>query len=239
MISKPQISNIQDAKFIQSGEKDELGSGTNSLLILKEILDTVSGKQASSNVLLFEDELRRQTIFNEDFGIYQGAILRFRLNKFGATNQQNILEDINGIISVNETKGDTFGGSCFIQQMQFKQSNPVIAPDFTSVENKGRGYNIISCNYANSNLRLATTSSTNQVFPVTVINFLDWLNTVYFDQQGYSSQYSIQNNIQSRAVFDINLESTSELITRKYYSQINLINSISDQNRIFMPIRFC
>jgi hypothetical protein len=236
--SQAEIKNIQDGKVIEAGAFAALGSGTNSFLYFKKkFLDVSSGYQATSNVLLFESGLSNVSTANNDFGIYQSAILRLRVNKFGNINQQNILEDLNGVISVNETSGDTFGGNCFIQQMQFKQSI-LLGAGIAQLDNQGRGYNIISCNYANSNLRFYDTTASGAVFPVSTQSFATWLNTVFFDQQGYSSQYNIQNNIQSRAVFDVNLESTSELITRKYYSQINLINSISDQNRVFMPLDF-
>jgi hypothetical protein len=224
--------DIISAKFLGEGEGATLAP--NSSYVKRTFTDENDrGLKAASFVIQTTQSFFPRTI-NEDIGFaYQAAIFRQRNNKYGNINQQNILEDLNGVISVNETKGDAFGGSCFIQQMQFKQTAGNPAAPFG-----GKGYNIVSCNYANSNLRLAESSTTNQVFPVTVIDWLTWLKNQYFDQQGYSSQYNIQNNVQSRAVFDVNLEFNSELITRKYYSQINLINSISDQNRVFLPFDF-
>jgi len=239
MTNQVQLENILDSKLIQAGKTGVLNTPTTLTFSYtkRKFSDISSGFQATSNVCFFENDINNVSPTNEDFGIYQGAILRFRVEKFGAINQQNILEDLNAVISVNEIEVDAFGGNCFIQQMQFKQS-AILTSTVSELNNLGRGYNIISCNYANSNLRFWDTTAQGAVFPVSTQSFLDWLNTNFFDQQGYSSQYNIQNNIQSRAVFDANLETTSELITRKYYSQINLINSISDQNRVFMPLDF-
>lgn len=248
------LINIIDAKFLEAGSQTTLIGTPATVYIKRAFTDTstfVGGNKASSVIFRTQETLLQKTnqVINNANGTttpvntgiaYQAALFRKIVNKFGDINQQNIIEDLNGVISVNETKGDVFGGNCFIQQMQFKQSITVTnIPDASNTfKFGGRGYNLISCNYANANLRLAITSSTEQVFPVTVTSYTNWLKSDYFDQQGYSSQYSIQNNVQSRAVFDANLEANSNLITRKYYSQINLINSISDQNRIFMPLDF-
>ena len=92
--SKPEIKNIQDAKFISAGASDSVGSVNNTFKYFKKkFTDITNGYQASSNVLLFDNPLTNISPLNEDFGIYQGAILRFRTEKFGPINQQNILED--------------------------------------------------------------------------------------------------------------------------------------------------
>lgn len=237
MPTTAEIIDITDAKFLQAGSVVILDNTFiyNKLTFFN---DSSNGFKAESIVFCADSAFLKRTS-HVDIGLaYQSAIFRPLVNKFGNTNQQNILEDLNGVISVDQTEGDCFGGNCFIQQMQFKQSIPASSVSPVTYNFGGRGYNIVSCNYANSNLRFYDTTAVGAVFPVSTQNFSDWLDTLAFDQQGYSSQYNIQNNIQSRAVFDVNLESTSELITRKYYSQINLINSISDQNRIFMPLDF-
>jgi hypothetical protein len=196
------------------------------------------GREQSSPLIITAQDVQNNSI-NLDRGLYYAIYFRGRSNKYGTTIQNNVTIYCNAKVKVDESSCTIFGGDTFTQQMWLKKKY------FRDVTNTGGadGFNIISQNKNNTNLRLwdsSTASLANFVFPVTSTNDIAWLENDpdKNDQLISNPAYKVLNQVQAQAVYDPENQDTGEYLSRKYWSQFKPNNSAVDFFRIILPLDF-
>ena len=196
------------------------------------------GREQSSPLIITAQDVQNNSI-NLDRGLYYAIYFRGRSNKYGTTIQNNVTIYCNAKVKVDESSCTIFGGDTFTQQMWLKKKY------FRDVTNTGGadGFNIISQNKNNTNLRLwdsSTASLANFVFPVTSTNDIAWLENDpdKNDQLISNPAYKVLNQVQAQAVYDPENQDTGEYLSRKYWSQFKPNNSAVDFFRIILPFDF-
>lgn len=193
------------------------------------------GAGQASPVLVLDSDVQNNGI-QTDFGIYQALYFRPLSNKYGSTIANNVVEYTQSSVDVGVESVDVFGGDVFTQQTWLKKlgvklNNP----------NKGggAGFNIISQNRVNTNLRVWNpTDNTQLIFPLSTTNFVAWLESPVLDTIVQNSSYKIINQVQARVVYDPNNQDDGIYLTRKPYSDLKPNGSKIDFYRIFLPLNF-
>lgn len=168
-------------------------------------------------------------------GIYYSLIFRRKKDKYGDVDAFGNTVVFTGATAYKgETSVAVFGGDVFCQQTQFR--NFIRAEEID--EANAAAYNIISTNLVNTNLRAYDPAFPTQQFPIYPPIAADWMWSLAGDVYNQNTGYSIFNNVQASVVYDPQGNDLTNFITRKYYSQLNPNNAITDKYREFLPLDF-
>lgn len=197
------------------------------------------GREQTSPIIITSQEVQNNSTNPLDRGLYFAIYFRARANKYGSQIQNNVTLYCNSKLKNGESSCSVFGGDTFTQQMWLKKK---YFRDQT-LTGGAQGFNIISQNKNNTNLRLwdsSTASLANFVFPVTSTNDIAWLENDpdKNDQLISNPAYKVLNQVQAQAVYDPENQDTGEYLSRKYWSQFKPNNSAVDFFRIILPLDF-
>lgn len=197
------------------------------------------GREQTSPIIITSQEVQNNSTNPLDRGLYFAIYFRARANKYGSQIQNNVTLYCNSKLKNGESSCSVFGGDTFTQQMWLKKK---YFRDQT-LTGGAQGFNIISQNKNNTNLRLwdsSTASIANFVFPVTSTNDISWLENDpdKNDQLISNPAYKVLNQVQAQAVYDPENQDTGEYLSRKYWSQFKPNNSAVDFFRIILPLDF-
>jgi hypothetical protein len=232
-------ANIISSKIIETGGTDEI-SGID---ISKAPINFV-GISGSGN-LTGGDEYRSAFINIDsdivntgtatDNLIYSTIHFRRRSNKYGNLGSNNDVLYTGFFIESSVSNVLCFGGDVYTQQTWFRNRLPSI----TGQTGGSTGFNIISQNRLNTQLRtFDLTNTTNLLFPYSAGGFIAWLDSEELDQITKNAAYSVVKNQQYKAVFDPNAIDRSEFPTRIIASESSPNGSVKDFNRVFLPSVF-
>jgi hypothetical protein len=176
---------------------------------------------------------------NTDVGIYQALYFREKKDKYGTSTGSQIPCVYTGFsIPSGVSELTVFGGDVFTQSMWLKK---YAVKSFAPNEGGAAGFNIISQNRTNTNLRTWDSTLTNNfLYPVSTTDFVNWLENLpqYPDQITKNSAYEIKNDIQAQAIFNKDIQYNVQAYTRKYWSELRPTNSLTDRYRQFLPLNF-
>lgn len=196
---------------------------------------TSTGMSQGSPVLELTTDVQNNSA-EVDYGIYQALYFRKVNNKYGNTTANNVVIDTVASCSLSETFCDVYGGDVFTQQTWVKRS---VAKQSNPNKGGGSGFNLISQNRINTNLRLwDSTDNTQLVYPLSTRDFVAWLESPVLDTQMHSASYNIANQVQARNVYDPEIQNTNDFVSRKWYSELKPNGSKVDFYRIFLPLNF-
>lgn len=196
---------------------------------------TSVGAGQGSPVLVLKTDVQNSGL-KVDYGIYQSIYFRRLKNKYGTTIANNIVVYTQAAFVNGQTSVDVFGGDVFTQQTWLKKiGSKQINPN----KGGGEGFNIISQNRTNTNLRVWNpTVATELIFPLSTTNFVDWLENASLDTIKQNSAYKIINQVQAQVVYDPEGQDTTQYLSRKWYSELKPNGSRVDFYRIFLPLSF-
>jgi hypothetical protein len=213
------------------------------------------GREQTAPVLGFKGDVFDPG-FNSDFGIYQSLYFREKKDKYGSNTGSQIPCVYTGFsIPSGTTELTVFGGDVFTQSTWLKKyyrctddyldTNPdnYDGQGINPVPSNGSagGFNIISQNRTNTNLRTWDNSLTNNLlYPVSTPLSVTWLENlpIYPDQITKNSAYEIKNDVQAQAIFNKDIQNNVQAYTRKYWSELRPTNSLTDRYRQFLPLNF-
>lgn len=196
------------------------------------------GNGQGAPVLELSSDVLHQGV-NYDNGLYQSIYFRLRSNKYGSPIQNNVTTYCGAKLKVDESSISVFGGDSFTQQTWLKSF--YVNNTGGTGEGGAAGFNVISQNRINANLRLwDSTLTTRFVFPVSTQSPLLWLENLpaNLDQLESNPAYKVLNQVQAQAVYDPDNQDTGEYLARKYWSQFKPNNSAVDFFRIILPLDF-
>jgi hypothetical protein len=189
----------------------------------------------TSPVLSLEIPIANSNAGTTDNGIYTSLIFRRKKDKYGDVDAFGNTVVFTGATAYKgETSVEVFGGDVFCQQTQFR--NFIRAAEINDAN--AAAYNIISTNLVNTNLRAYDPAFPTQQFPIYPPIAADWMWSLAGDVYNQNTGYSIFNNVQASVVYDPQGNDLTNFITRKYYSQLNPNNAITDKYREFLPLDF-
>jgi hypothetical protein len=228
------ITKINELKFVN---KNLFGLVGGELYRKNEIAipNRVVGQSDSSYVLFFENGLFNVNT-NLFTGVLSGLIFRRLANKYGSRTTNNQVIYTGSKILVEQNTGDVFGGDVFTQQTYYK---PFYARA-TNKQGRASGFNLISQNIVNTNLRTYNSLATGVLYPIGTQDFLQWLefDPNRRDQLTKNSAYNILNQIQEQPIYNPENRDNGFKVTRKHYSQYKPTGSPKDFYRIFFPFDF-
>jgi len=229
----PLSFNIQASSFVGTGLSNTiLGQQYRKQILVGTGI--TGGINQGSHIIKTVGNVR-DTGPSGDYGRYYCIIYRERKDKYGSITSQNDVFYTGYYVDSGESSSLIKGGDVFTQQTWIKHSNPQIRTDPVA-KIGGYGYNIISQNRLNTNLRVWDNSSL--LFPVSTKNFVTWLDSPLFDQTTKNAAYQIINNVQTLPIFDPNVQTPESEPTRKRWSQLRPTNSLKDETRDFLPDAF-
>lgn len=224
-----QVLPIVDSVYIDTASNDVIDGVT----VYQKLAPAFAGSTLNgSSVLKLSTEFINASP-NVTTGIYQTLLFRRTPNKYGDVNAiGNTIIYTGATAIVDQASVSVFGGDVFNQQLQYRHINKAINTSFAA------GYNLISQNIINVNLRAYNPATPTNAFPVNQQNFATWLNSTTAADYTKNIGYSIFNNVQSTAVFDALNRDRGIYPTRKYWSQLSPNNSFVDRYREFLPLDF-
>jgi hypothetical protein len=183
-----------------------------------------------------------------DNGIYPSLIFRSKKDKYGSAIANNIVVYTQGSCDNGQTSVDVFGGDVFCQQTWLKHNFNYVE-DFQTGSNisttnyryylSGAGYNIISSNKVNTNLRVWNPNDNTQlIYGLSTRIFQAWIGSSFMDTIIQNSAYKIINQVQAQVVYDPEGQDTTQYLSRKWYSELKPNGSRVDFYRIFLPLSF-
>jgi hypothetical protein len=183
-----------------------------------------------------------------DNGIYPSLIFRRVKDKYGSAIANNIVVYTQGSCDNGQTSVDVFGGDVFCQQTWLKHNFNYVE-DFQTGSNisttnyryylSGAGYNIISSNKVNTNLRVWNPNDNTQlIYGLSTRIFQAWIGSSFMDTIIQNSAYKIINQVQAQVVYDPEGQDTTQYLSRKWYSELKPNGSKVDFYRIFLPLSF-
>ncbi len=172
----------------------------------------------------------------KDNGKYSVLVFRRKKDKYGSADSfGNTVVFTGTTVYKGETSAEVFGGDVFNQQLQYRS---IISSNHTSGYSYSAGYNLISQNIVNNNLKAYDPAFPTIQFPLNPTTYQAWLLGTDSDDYNKNIGYSIFNNVQASVVYDPQGNDLTNFITRKYYSQLNPNNAITDKYREFLPLDF-
>lgn len=202
------------------------------------IVSQSTGALNPSSVVIEADRIIINNSSNFGVGRYSSLIFRPLADKYGSIISNNIVVYTQSSAVVGETSVDVYGGDVFCQQTWLKHLSPLDRQD-PDITTGGFGYNIISQNRVNTNLRVWNPDDTGElIFPLSTRNFVEWLESTALDTIVQNSSYKIINQVQARVVYDPNNQDDGIYLTRKPYSDLKPNGSKIDYYRIFLPLNF-
>jgi len=234
--------NVNSITFVNSNTVGSLPDGTsyNKQPVTLTVNNQPGGFSAvgsaqSSPVLIFNTDVQNDGA-ETDFGIYQSLYFRRLQNKYGSKIANNIVVYTQSSVGINEGFVDVFGGDVFTQQTWLKKLGVKLT---NPNKGGGAGFNIISQNRVNTNLRVWNPDDTAElIFPLSTKNFVDWLESSVLDTIKQNSGYKIVNQVQARVVYDPEGQDTTQYLSRKWYSELKPNGSKVDFYRVFLPLSF-
>lgn len=216
-----------------SGQVDSIGVGV--------------GPTQASPVLMFETPISNPPGIGNDYGIYHSVYFRKRNNKYGVRAANNDVIYTNYDLFNGEENKTVFGGDVYTQQTWLKQIYK--RPTASTRSGGAAGYNLISQNIVNTQLRTFDPDATNRyAFPINTTDWTVWivqgeavfgqLGVINGDQIFKNEAYSVRKNQQLYPVYDKNLITRSVFPTRIIWSELKPNGSVKDFYRVFPPGQF-
>jgi hypothetical protein len=234
--SVAQIIDINASLYIEEGGTGTVGTSIYTKGATANPSDLLTNMTLpGSPVLSLDSDVSNQAP-TDDNGKYSALIFRRKKDKYGSADAFGNIVVFTGTTVFNgETSASVFGGDVFCQQTFFRgiiASNHSVSPGYSA------GWNIISSNIVNTNLRAYDPITPTAQFPVNPTTYTLWLFNLNGDVYEKNIGYSIFNNVQANTVYNPYGLDTSNYITRKYYSQLNPNNALTDKYREFLPLDF-
>jgi hypothetical protein len=238
-----QVVNIADCKYIGAANNATFLLGGNTVAFYKSVKGGSDGSFTGSTfvgspVIQVDQGLENNGQPSSGItGKYQSLIFRRKKDKYGARDAFGNTIVFTGATAFNgQSSVAVFGGDVFNQQVQFRQAIRI------SIDTSSYAFNIISTNTVNANLRQFDPNVPFRTYPVYPPTAEAWMipapgadqTDFYYKNTGYS----IFNQVQASTVFDPEGNDLGNYITRKYYSQLNPNNAITDKYREFLPFDF-
>ena len=217
----------------------------------------IRGVEQGSPVFKFKDNIGQPFPvvwdwgFGTDYGVYSTVYFRRQVNKYGDTNDFNNILYTNYSISNGESDKVVFGGDVFTQQTWLKKYYPHIQDNTVVFDYGAAGFNIISQNKVNTQLRVVSLPpiSTRPVYPITTTDLNVWLNAfgsitmdnkmpTETDQIAQNSAYKVNKDQQLIPTFDSNNINVTKFPSRIIYSELKPNGSTKDFYRVFPPAQF-
>lgn len=156
-------------------------------------------------------------------------------NKYGnRSSSVDVLFTGYSILS-NQSQVDCFGGDVYTQQTWFRP----MMPCQLAVSGNSLGFNIISQNRVNSQLRVFDqTNTVNLLYPFSAGGFSAYVNSTALDQITQNSAYRQILNQQYLPVFDPDALDRNNYPTRIRWSESTPNGAVRDFNTIFLPGAF-
>jgi hypothetical protein len=250
-------SSIETVKGANKNYRYAKGSVPYSYFDPTSSYDHFNGRQLSSPVISLKTPIpqtQNPTFLNNSTGIYPSLVFRRRDEKYGSIDSANEIYWQGSSIKDGESSGLCFGGDVFCQSTWTKRAFPykyegVYIPATGSEKNTyyagvkyyiaGEGFNIVSMNRTNTNLRLWDKNNNTQlIYPLSTDDYRAWIGANAFDYISQNASYQKNSNVQTQTVFDPNAATNSLAYTRKIYSQLRPVNSYVDKYRQFEPFDF-
>jgi hypothetical protein len=234
--SIPERTSVSSSVFISAGQLGNIGG---QRFYKKQNATSAGGGEVASSLVIELGGTVSNVSLNVDDRKYRAIYFRAKKDKYGTANSQIQVLYTGYSIPADFSSGLVYGGDVFTQQTWFKNSYIQVAPPL----NYGQavGYNLISQNITNTNLRLWDSSLVNnQVFLVSTSNFLTWLGNVFpnEDQIADNAGYQLKNNVQYQAVYDPEGQDEGSYSSRTTYSELKPNNSKVDYFRVILPLSF-
>ena len=232
--------DIDNSVFIDSAERSFVGASEYKKYISVQTPSSSSLGDIQSSIVIKTNTDIQNNSSNTDYGFYSSLIFRKLVNKYGSTVSNNIVVYTQSSAVEGNSFVDVYGGDVFCQQTWLK--NRETANDgYQSLTTKlgGGGYNIISQNRVNTNLRVWNPLDTGElIFPLSTTNFVAWLESSVLDTIKQNSGYKIINQVQATVVYDPEGQDTTQYLARKWYSELKPNGSKIDFYRVFLPLNF-
>lgn len=217
--------------------KAPLSVSTNEPLETPLSPEYLSGNKNSSWVYFINSKMPQSV--TPFLGVHNVLRFRRRQDKYGNTSSSTDVVFTGFYIDSIASSVVCFGGDVYTQQTWFRQTfakNIVSNSQF--LVGGGAGFNIISQNRLNTQLRtFDLTNTTNPAFPA-LTPFNTWILSQERDQITKNAAYSVVKNQQYKPVFDPNAIDRSEFPTRIIASESSPNGSVKDFNRVFLPSVF-
>jgi hypothetical protein len=200
------------------------------------------GREQESPVISLKSNIVNSGI-NMNKGLFSALYFREKKSKYGTdTGSQIPCVSTGYSIPSGTSELTVFGGDVFTQSTWLKKKYYSTQSEGTrQYTGGGQGFNVISQNRTNTNLRTYDNTLTNNaLYPVSTQNYLIWLQNPpqYADQITKNSAYEIKNDIQAQAIYNRDIQSNVQAYTRKYWSELRPTNSLVDRYRQFLPLNF-
>jgi hypothetical protein len=244
------INNIKDSLFIDTGQNNIVnGMPYRKISFYPQgasIKNGYNGFIQGSEVVHLSTPITT-TVGKENNGIYPSLIFRKRNNKYGSTIARNVVVYTQASCERLTDSVDVFGGDVFCQQTFVKILRNTIYEETKGIFNQvvirydisGAGYNIISSNKVNTNLRVWNPNDNTQlIYGLSTRVFQAWIGSLAFDTIIQNSAYKIINQVQAQVVYDPLGQDTTQYLSRKWYSELKPNGSKVDFYRIFLPLNF-
>jgi len=237
--------NIIAADFVNIGETKNVGGfiyrKRSAFQTTGSIVTAPYDGRMQSSYVLALDSIIPRILGKPYFGLYPSLVFRRRKDKYGSKTANNIVVYTGASISNGNSSIDVFGGDVFCQQTFVKiLQNTIYQPISTQkLYHSGGGYNIISSNKVNTNLRVWNPNDNTQlIYGLSTRIFQAWIGSSVFDTIIQNSAYKIINQVQAQVVYDPLGQDTTQYLSRKWYSELKPNGSKVDFYRIFLPLNF-
>jgi hypothetical protein len=247
-IQNAQISNVNSVTRINKGEAADIFdtfSGTTISYTKAAVPTSITtgtpggGSNQSGPIVEIENAPNVTPTGFINSGYYYGLYFRQRTDKYGGIYANNVTVYTGAFLRVGDSEIDVYGGYVFNQKTWLKSYYAITSGSILT--GQASGFNIISQNRTNTNLRVYNPDLTaNLLYPVNVNDSTDWLtnNQDDLDQIAANSGYEINNTIQAVVVYNPFAQDNGKFIARKYYSELKPSGSLTDFFRIFLPLNF-
>ncbi len=193
----------------------------------------LAGNRFSSRVYFLDTKLPQTT--SSFWGVHNTIRFRSIKNKYGITSSSIDVLYTGYDLFPSQTQSIVWGGDVYTQQTWFRQTLERLG---YPISGGGIGFNIISQNTLNTQLKVVDiTNTTNPSFP-TPTPFDIWIKSQFPDQRVRNSAYQQILNQQYLPVFDPNALDRNNFPTRIRWSESTPNGAVKDFNTIFLPGAF-
>ncbi len=193
----------------------------------------LAGNRFSSRVYFLDTKLPQTT--SEFYGVHNTIRFRSIKNKYGITSSSIDVLYTGYDLLPSQTESIVFGGDVYTQQTWFRQTFERLG---FPISGGGIGFNIISQNTLNTQLKVVDiTNTTNPSFP-TPTPFDVWIKSQTADQRVRNSAYQQILNQQYLPVYNPDELDINKYPTRIRWSESTPNGAVRDFNTIFLPGAF-
>lgn len=196
----------------------------------------VKGKSIGGPVVFTNGQPYVNPGTEQEFGCMVAIHFKRILNKFGNESSPVDVLFTGSSILAGQNIADVFGGDVYTQQTWVR---PIFPNTGGSSTGNGLGFNIISQNRLNTQMRVYDpTNTTNLLYPFSAGGFSAWIDSPNNEQTAKNAAYQEIKNQQYLPVFDPNALDRNEFRSRIRYSENKPNGSVKDFYTIFPPANF-